>query len=124
MQPLTAAQPEQELSCPTCGALLEPVTPGTPTKFTCEAGHTWRMNALLKAQLDQTERGIWQAMNALEDHVALATVLADREAARHHAPGAVALLAQARAARQQVADLHRLLAAVNELRQGPIGDWP
>jgi hypothetical protein len=34
------------------------------------AGHVWRMNALLKAQLDQAERGIWQALHALEDHAA------------------------------------------------------
>lgn len=114
------SQPDYELSRPTCGDILDEARLGAPTKFTRGAGYVWRMNALLKVQLEQAERGIWQAVHALEDHADLAGVLA----ARRHAPGAIALLDQTKAARQHIADLYRLLTAVNELRKGPIGNWP
>jgi hypothetical protein len=99
-----------ELTCPTCGDLLDEVHATRPTRFRCAAGHDWPATRLQKAQLEAAIRGLWQAIRAFEGSADLSSQLARRESVRHHTVNAVVLQRQAQAALRRSAQVRAILA--------------
>lgn len=75
---------ESKFGCPACGGVLWERREGEMVRYRCRVGHMFSDEALLAAQTENLETGLWTALRALEEAAEQATKLSSRMKSRGH----------------------------------------
>jgi len=98
-----------EFACPSCGGVLNEVHDANVVRFRCRVGHAYGLASLSADQQDKVEAGLWAALRALEDQIALNRRLGHRARLRGHQRTAKRFEEHEEAAREQADSIRNLI---------------
>jgi two-component system chemotaxis response regulator CheB len=99
--------------CPNCGGALSESDENGVEQFVCHVGHHFSPEALQALEVDQLDRALWNAVRALQEDALLRKRMAEHAEGRGMARLADEWHGQAQAAEAHVAELRRLVEAIN-----------